>query len=117
MPADYTTAARAPLVMVVNVKDAEGKTTPLEWIVHTLQRNERIVWPHDDEIGLLVTEYNKMVNKVEENAALLAEKEISTDMRGIAVAVNGRVVPRGDWPDMPLKPGDTVEIVLARQGG
>jgi len=50
-------------------------------------------------------------------AALLAEKEISTDMRGIAVAVNGRVVPRGDWPDMPLKPGDTVEIVLARQGG
>ena len=32
VPADYTTAARAPLVMVVNVKDAEGKTTPLEWI-------------------------------------------------------------------------------------
>jgi sulfur carrier protein len=50
-------------------------------------------------------------------AALLAEREISTDMRGIAVAVNGRVVPRADWPDTTLAAGDTIEIVLARQGG
>jgi sulfur carrier protein len=50
-------------------------------------------------------------------AALLAQKEISTDMRGIAVAVNGKVVPRADWPDTPLLPGDAIEIVLARQGG
>ena len=49
--------------------------------------------------------------------ALLAQKEISTDMRGIAVAINGRVVPRADWPDTPLAAGDAVEIVLARQGG
>ena len=40
-----------------------------------LLRNERITWPYDDEIGLLVSEYNKMVNKVEENAALLAQSE------------------------------------------
>ena len=32
VPADYTTGARAPLVMVVNVKDAQGHTTPLHWI-------------------------------------------------------------------------------------
>ena len=50
-------------------------------------------------------------------AALLAEREISTDMRGIAVAVNGRVVPRADWPDATLAAGDAIEIVLARQGG
>ncbi len=50
-------------------------------------------------------------------AALLAEREISTDMRGIAVALNGRVVARADWPDTPLAAGDTIEIVLARQGG
>src|SRR6202034_1510051 len=30
-----------------------------------LQRNERIIWPYEDEIGDLVKEYNKMVNKVE----------------------------------------------------
>lgn len=32
VPADYATGARAPLVMVVNVKDAQGHTTPLHWI-------------------------------------------------------------------------------------
>jgi sulfur carrier protein len=50
-------------------------------------------------------------------AALLAQKEIPTDMRGIAVALNGRVIPRADWPGTPLAAGDAVEIVLARQGG
>jgi two-component system nitrogen regulation sensor histidine kinase NtrY len=49
-----------------------------------LQRNERISWPHDDEIGLLVSEYNKMVNKVEENAALLAERERESAWREMA---------------------------------
>jgi sulfur carrier protein len=50
-------------------------------------------------------------------AALLTEKELDTGRRGIAVAVNGRVVPRTAWPETPLKPGDSVEIVRARQGG
>jgi sulfur carrier protein len=50
-------------------------------------------------------------------AALLADRGFSTDMRGIAVAVNGRVVPRDDWPDAAIAAGDTIEIVLARQGG
>jgi len=49
-----------------------------------LQRNERIQWPHDDEIGLLVKEYNNMVNKVEENAALLARSERETAWREMA---------------------------------
>jgi sulfur carrier protein len=37
--------------------------------------------------------------------------------RGIAVALNGTVVPRADWSAIALKSGDAVEIVLARQGG
>jgi signal transduction histidine kinase len=49
-----------------------------------LQRNERIQWPYDDEIGLLVTEYNKMVNKVEENAARLAQSERESAWREMA---------------------------------
>ncbi len=48
---------------------------------------------------------------------LLAEKALDTGQRGIAVAVNGVVVPRTAWRDTPLKPGDSVEIVRARQGG
>jgi sulfur carrier protein len=50
-------------------------------------------------------------------AALLAEKAVDTEQKGIAVALNGAVVPRADWPETALKPGDNVEIVRARQGG
>jgi sulfur carrier protein len=48
-------------------------------------------------------------------AALLREKEI--DAPGVAVALNGAVVPRGAWPATKLRAGDTIEIVRARQGG
>lgn len=37
--------------------------------------NEAIVWKRNDEIGELVTEYNKMVNQLEESATLLAKSE------------------------------------------
>ena len=50
-------------------------------------------------------------------AALLEEKTLDTSQRGIAVAVNGAIVPRGAWPQTTLRPGDSVEIVRARQGG
>jgi len=50
-------------------------------------------------------------------SALLAEKEIAPDARGVAVAINGTVVPRAAWPATDLHPGDQVEIVRARQGG
>ena len=33
------------------------------------------------------------------------------------VALNGQVIPRAEWADTPLAPGDAIEIVLARQGG
>jgi sulfur carrier protein len=49
--------------------------------------------------------------------ALLAEKAVDTGQRGIAVALNGAVVPRAAWRDTALHSGDSVEIVRARQGG
>ena len=50
-------------------------------------------------------------------AALLEEKAVDTRQRGIAVAVNGAIVPRAAWPDTKLRAGDNIEIVRARQGG
>ena len=50
-------------------------------------------------------------------AALLEGKAVDTAQRGIAVALNGAVVPRAAWPQTQLKGGDSVEIVRARQGG
>jgi len=48
--------------------------------------------------------------------ALLRQKALDTT-GGIAVALNGAVVPRAAWPQTLLHPGDRVEIVRARQGG
>jgi sulfur carrier protein len=50
-------------------------------------------------------------------AALLEEKAVDIGQRGIAVALNGAIVPRVAWPQTRLRPGDSVEIVRARQGG
>ena len=36
---------------------------------------------------------------------------------GVAIAVNGEVVRRADWPATPLAAGDQVEVVTAVQGG
>ena len=50
-------------------------------------------------------------------AELLAEQAVELGQRGIAVALNGSVVPRSAWGETALSPGDRVEIVRAMQGG
>ena len=50
-------------------------------------------------------------------AALLQEKAVDTGRRGIAVALNGSIVPRAAWPQTALHPGDSIEIVRVLQGG
>lgn len=50
-------------------------------------------------------------------AQLLDAKGVDPARRGIAVAVNGAVVPRARWPEHALSAGDSVEIIQARQGG
>jgi sulfur carrier protein len=50
-------------------------------------------------------------------SVLLTDKGIDVNGRGVAVAVNGAVVPRAAWPQTALRAGDAVEIVGAKQGG
>jgi sulfur carrier protein len=50
-------------------------------------------------------------------AELLAEQANEMGQRGIAVALNGSVIPRSAWGETALSPGDSVEIVRAMQGG
>ena len=50
-------------------------------------------------------------------ACLLDELGYGSDRRGIAVAVNGQVVPRSSWGERKLLAEDEVEIVGAVQGG
>ena len=50
-------------------------------------------------------------------AELLAERGIDPQARFLAVAVNGAVVRRTEWPAAALASGDEVEIVRPLQGG
>jgi sulfur carrier protein len=49
--------------------------------------------------------------------AALIETKVDIGRRGIAVALNGAVVPRASWAETKLQAGDSIEIVRARQGG
>ena len=50
-------------------------------------------------------------------AALLHTLDLAVDARGVAVAVNGEVVPRAGWSTFALAPGARVEVLTAMQGG
>lgn len=49
-------------------------------------------------------------------AGLLEETLGQIPDAGVAVAVDGDVVPRSDW-DRTLEPGQTIDILTAVQGG
>ncbi len=42
---------------------------------------------------------------------------VEADARGLAVAVDGEVIPRGQWPNTGLREGAKLEVVVAVQGG
>jgi sulfur carrier protein len=50
-------------------------------------------------------------------ASLLQALEIEPDARGIAVAVDGEVVPRAGWSTFAIPDGARVEVLTAMQGG
>ena len=47
----------------------------------------------------------------------LAALELPGGERGVAVAVDAEVVPRGQWPARELSEGARVEVLRAIQGG
>jgi sulfur carrier protein len=49
--------------------------------------------------------------------AALASLDLPAAGRGVAVAVDAEVVPRGQWPARELHDGARVEILRAIQGG
>jgi sulfur carrier protein len=63
---------------------------------------------------------NGQRRELEESASVreaVAIAGAAPDARGVAVAVDGEVVPRGRWDATTLQDGQRVEIVQAVQGG
>ena len=48
---------------------------------------------------------------------LLADLGVEARARGVAVAVNGQIVPRAEWTQHRVDDGDRVEALSAMQGG
>jgi sulfur carrier protein len=48
---------------------------------------------------------------------LLADLGVEPGARGVAVAVEGEVVPRAEWPRRRVNEGERVEALSAMQGG
>ena len=49
--------------------------------------------------------------------SVLEQLGVAAGARGVAVAVDGEVVPRGEWPRRRLGDGARVEVLTAMQGG
>ena len=43
--------------------------------------------------------------------------ELDYEGSHFAIALNYDVLPKSQWADTPLKPGDEIEIITPRQGG
>jgi sulfur carrier protein len=50
-------------------------------------------------------------------AAVLERLGLTVDARGVAVAVDGEVVPRASWTAFALSDDARVEVLTAMQGG
>jgi sulfur carrier protein len=50
-------------------------------------------------------------------AAVLERLGLTVDARGVAVAVDGEVVPRASWAGFALRSDARVEVLTAMQGG
>jgi sulfur carrier protein len=50
-------------------------------------------------------------------AAVLARLALSPTARGVAVAVDGEVIPRAEWESFVLGEHARVEVLTAMQGG
>jgi sulfur carrier protein len=50
-------------------------------------------------------------------AELLDELGVESQARGVAVAVDGEVVPRAEWQERRINEGQRVEALSAMQGG
>ena len=49
--------------------------------------------------------------------AAIEQLGLKPDARGVAVAVDGEVIPRAQWEDVRLSEGARVEVLSAMQGG
>lgn len=66
---------------------------------------------------LTINHTRKEFNELPENLEALMAIEAPGKRKGVAVALNNRIVPQSDWASTFLKDQDSILIITATQGG
>ncbi|MEI3788920.1 MULTISPECIES: sulfur carrier protein ThiS [Chryseobacterium] len=66
---------------------------------------------------LTINHTTKTFEVLPDNLEALMAMEIPGKKKGIAVALNNRIIPLSDWAETILKDKDSVLIITATQGG
>ena len=70
-----------------------------------------------DTVGVILNGESVSFAESATLADAVARAGVEDDTRGVAVAVDGEVVPRARWDSSPLSAGQAIEVVRAIQGG
>ncbi|HAO06139.1 MAG TPA: thiamine biosynthesis protein ThiS [Chryseobacterium sp.] len=66
---------------------------------------------------LTINHTTKKFEKLPENLETLLAMELPEKKKGIAVALNNRIIPQSFWAETFLRDKDSVLIITATQGG
>ncbi|WPO82548.1 sulfur carrier protein ThiS [Chryseobacterium sp. JJR-5R] len=66
---------------------------------------------------LTINHTQKKFDVLPENLEALMAMEIPEKKKGIAVALNNRIIPQSSWPETILRNKDSILIITATQGG
>ncbi|REC48259.1 sulfur carrier protein ThiS [Chryseobacterium pennipullorum] len=66
---------------------------------------------------LIINHTRKTFDAPPENLEALLAMELPGKKKGIAVAINNRIIPMSVWAETVLKDQDSVLIITATQGG
>lgn len=66
---------------------------------------------------LIINHTRKTFDELPENLEALVAIEVPGKKKGIAIALNNRIVPQSAWAETFLKDQDSILIITATQGG
>lgn len=60
---------------------------------------------------------NKEVDLIQGNTIADLARQLELPLQGVAIALHNRMIPRAQWEEQVLQPGDSLVIIKAVCGG
>ena len=60
---------------------------------------------------------NKEVDLIQGNTIADLARQLELSLQGVAIALHNRMIPRAQWEEQVLQPGDSLVIIKAACGG